>query len=89
LEALKEAITQEVAAIMPKMTPRVMENYWERLNQCIDNEGRRVSDIIVENALCVLFLIQTFFCILLTLVFILASIIGEFFLPHPVERSQI
>jgi hypothetical protein len=26
---------------------------------------------------------------LLTLVFILASIIGEFFLPHPVERSQI
>jgi hypothetical protein len=46
LEALKEAITQEVAAIPPEMTRRVMENYWERLNQCIDIEGRHLSDII-------------------------------------------
>jgi hypothetical protein len=61
LEALKETITQEVAAIVPKMTPRVMENYWERLNQCIDNVGRHVSDIIIENALRVLLLIQNFF----------------------------
>jgi hypothetical protein len=46
LEALKEAITQEVAAIPPEMTSRIMENYRERLNQCIDNEGRHSSDII-------------------------------------------
>jgi hypothetical protein len=39
LEGLLEAITQEVAAIPPEMTRRVMEKYWERLNQCIDNEG--------------------------------------------------
>jgi hypothetical protein len=32
LEAIKEAITQEVAAIPPKMTRRVMENYRERLS---------------------------------------------------------
>jgi hypothetical protein len=50
LEALMEAITQEVAAILSKMTRRVMENYRERLNQCIDNEGSHVSDINIENA---------------------------------------
>jgi hypothetical protein len=72
LEALKEAITQEVAAILSKMTRRVMENYWERLDQCIDNEGRHVSDIIIENALCILFMIKNFFfCILLGLDFII------------------
>jgi hypothetical protein len=38
LEALKEAITQEVAAIPPEMTRRVMENYRKRLNKCSDNE---------------------------------------------------
>jgi hypothetical protein len=45
-------------------------DYWERLNQCIDNVGRHVSDIIIENALCVLFMIKNIFCILLGLVFI-------------------
>jgi hypothetical protein len=34
--------TQEVAAIPPEMTRRVMEKYRGRLNQCIDNE---VSDV--------------------------------------------
>jgi hypothetical protein len=48
LETLKEAITQEVAAIPPEMTCRVMENYSERLNQCTDNEGCHLSDIIFE-----------------------------------------
>jgi hypothetical protein len=37
LEGLKEAITLEVAAIPLEMTHTVMENYLERLNQCIDN----------------------------------------------------
>jgi hypothetical protein len=49
LEALNEVITQEVAAIPPEMTRRVMENYRERLSQCIDNEGRHLSDVIFDN----------------------------------------
>jgi hypothetical protein len=38
-ESLKEAITQEVAAIPPEITRRVMEKYREKLNQCIDNKA--------------------------------------------------
>jgi hypothetical protein len=41
----KEAITQEVAAISPEMSRRVMEKYGERFNQCIDNEGHHLSDV--------------------------------------------
>jgi hypothetical protein len=48
LEALKEAITQEAAAIPPEMTNMVMEKYQERLNQCIDNEGRHLSDAVFK-----------------------------------------
>jgi hypothetical protein len=48
LEGLKEAITQEVAAIPPEMTRRVMENYRKRLNQCIDNEGRHLIDVVFK-----------------------------------------
>jgi len=36
LEALKEAIRQEVAAITPEMILKVMDNYGERLHQCIN-----------------------------------------------------
>jgi hypothetical protein len=39
LEGFKKAITQEIAAIPPKMTRRAMEKYRERLNQCINSEG--------------------------------------------------
>jgi hypothetical protein len=65
-----------------------MENYRERLNQCINNEGHHLSDTIFEKhwlktALYVLLKIKLFFCIFLGL-FLLASQIGEFFLPHPV-----
>jgi hypothetical protein len=42
-EGLKEAMTQEVAAILPEMTRRVTEKYRERLNQRIDNEGHHLS----------------------------------------------
>jgi hypothetical protein len=54
LEGLREVITEEVAAILPEMTRRVMEKYRERLNQCIDNEGRHLSDVVFT-ALCILF----------------------------------
>jgi hypothetical protein len=40
-----EAITQEVAAIPPEMIRRVMENYRERLGQCIDKHGHHLSDV--------------------------------------------
>jgi hypothetical protein len=48
LEGLKEAITQKDAAIPPEMILRVMEKYGERLNQCIDNEGRHLSDVVFK-----------------------------------------
>jgi hypothetical protein len=48
LEGLKEAITHKVVAIPPEMTCRVMEKYWERLDQCIDNEGRHLSDVVFK-----------------------------------------
>jgi hypothetical protein len=48
LEGLKGAITQKAAAIPPEMTRRVMEKYRERLNQCIDNEGRHLSDVVFK-----------------------------------------
>jgi long-subunit acyl-CoA synthetase (AMP-forming) len=47
-KVLKEAITQEVAAIPHEMTHRVMEKYRERLNHCIDNEGRHLSDVVFK-----------------------------------------
>jgi hypothetical protein len=48
LEGLKEVITQEVAAILPETTCRVMEKYWERLNQCIDNKSRHLSNVVFK-----------------------------------------
>jgi hypothetical protein len=48
LEGLKEVITQEVVVIPPKKDRRVMEKYRERLNQCIGNEGRHLSDVVFK-----------------------------------------
>jgi hypothetical protein len=48
LEALKEAITKEFAAIPTEINRRVMENYQKRPNQCIDNEGHHLSDLNIE-----------------------------------------
>jgi hypothetical protein len=42
---LKKGIIQKVAAIPPEME---MEKRRERLNQCIDNEGRHLSDIVFK-----------------------------------------
>jgi len=44
LEALKEAIRQEVAATTPEMILKVMDNYRERLHQFINIQGRYLSD---------------------------------------------
>lgn len=48
MEALKEVITQEVANIPPEMTRRAMENFRERLRQCVNNGGRHLMDIIFK-----------------------------------------
>ena len=48
LEALKEAIRQEVAAITPEMILKVLDNYRERLHQCINIQGHHLSDVLFK-----------------------------------------
>ena len=48
LEDLKERIRQEIDAIPPELTRRVKINFWERLQQCIDNDGNHLSDIMFK-----------------------------------------
>jgi len=48
LRALKEAITQEVEAIPPEMTQRVMNNFRERLQQCVDSAGSHLRDVLFK-----------------------------------------
>lgn len=48
LEVLRETIIQEIAAISPEMIRRVMENYRERLTECINNGGEHLSDVIFK-----------------------------------------
>ena len=48
MEALKEAIRQEVAAITPEMILKVMDNYRERLHKYINIQGRYLSDSLFK-----------------------------------------
>ena len=48
LEALKEAIRQEVAAITPEMILKVTDNYRERLHRCVNIQGRHLSDVLFK-----------------------------------------
>jgi hypothetical protein len=50
LKAIKEAITQEVAAITPQnlMTRRAMENFGERLRKYVNNRGQYLKDIMFK-----------------------------------------
>jgi len=48
VEVLKEAIRQEVAAIIPEMILKVMDNYRERLHQFINIQGRHLSDVLFK-----------------------------------------
>jgi len=48
LEALKEAIQQEIAAITPEMILKVMDTYRERLHQCINIQGHHLSDVLFK-----------------------------------------
>ena len=49
IEQLKEAIRQEVAAIPPAMTRKVMDNFRERLQECVINNGCHLSDVIFKS----------------------------------------
>jgi len=49
IEQLKEAIRQEVAAIPPAMTRKATDNFRERLQQCVINNGRHLSDVIFKS----------------------------------------
>ena len=45
IEQLKEAIWQELTA----MTRKAMYNFRERLQQCVINNGRHLSDVIFKS----------------------------------------
>ena len=49
IEQLKEAVRQEVAAIPPAMTRKAMDSFRERLQQCVINNGRHLSDVIFKS----------------------------------------
>ena len=67
IQKLKGAIRQEVAAIPPAMTCKAMDNFRERLQQCVINNGRHSSDVIFKSvyktALYVLFISKRIFCV--------------------------
>jgi len=48
LEDLKERIQQEIDSIPTELTRRVMKNFQERLQQCVANVGRLMSDLIFK-----------------------------------------
>ena len=49
MEALKEAIRNKVAAILPEMVRRVMENFRGRLTECINNGDRHLSKVLFKS----------------------------------------
>ena len=49
IEQLKETIRQEVAAIPPAMTRKGMDNFRERLQEFVINNGRHLSDVIFKS----------------------------------------
>ena len=51
IEQLEEAIRQEVAAIPPAMTHKATDNFRERLQQCVINNGRHFSGVIFKSVL--------------------------------------
>ena len=48
IEQLKDAIRQEITAIPHEMTRRVIDNFRERLWQCVDNNGCHLMDLIFK-----------------------------------------
>lgn len=44
----KDVIRQEIAAIQHEMTRRVMENFRERLQQCVESNGTHLTDFVFK-----------------------------------------
>ena len=49
IDQLKEAIRQEVAVISPAMARKAMGNFRERLQDCVINNSRHLSDVIFKS----------------------------------------
>ena len=43
---LKQNIREEVAAISPNMLQQVKQNFQKRLGECVDNNGRHLTDTV-------------------------------------------
>ena len=48
IEQLKDTIRQEITAIPHEMTRRVIDNFHERLRQCVHNNGFHLTDLIFK-----------------------------------------
>jgi len=91
LEALKEAIRQEVAAITPEIVLKVMDNYREAIS-FINIQDRHLSDVLFithrcKTAFCVLSRNRKMFSVSSLVLNLFASKIGEFLLPHPIATT--
>jgi hypothetical protein len=92
LEALKEAIRQEVAAITPEMIFKVMDNYRERLHQFINIQGRHLSDVLLKKVDVKrhsVYFPEKKIVVSSLVLNLLASQIGDFFLPHPEQGCTV
>jgi hypothetical protein len=63
------------------MTRKVMDNFRERLQECVINNCRHLSDVIIK---CVLFINKRIFCVPCFVWFLLPFKMWELFLPHPI-----
>ena len=48
VEELKDAIRHEIAAITPMMINRVIDNFHKRVNLCVNNHGKHLTDLIFK-----------------------------------------
>ena len=48
IEQLKDAIRQEITVIPYKTTRQVADNFRERLQKCVDNNGSHLADLICK-----------------------------------------
>jgi len=87
LEALKEAIRQEVVAITPEMILKFMDNYRKRLHKFINIQGRHLKDVLLQTHSCktafyVLYRNGIIFAVTSLVLKLFVSQIGEFILPQ-------
>jgi hypothetical protein len=91
LEDLKKRIRQEIDAIPSEITRRVMKNFRERLQQCVANNGRHMSDMIFKTHLKTVFMyfseIYSIFFLDSFFHFLYLFKLWQIFMPHPVQIS--